>query len=103
MKTQLKKAYNAYTSCKKTERPLNSRKIFFSRILIGFIDTAQLAFFVSDRTKNSILHVRDSATAFSATHILPLREVARTMNTFERIWIDIYSSPHHPSVDSEFF
>lgn len=103
IKDELQEAYQNCTSCQQTGRPVNSRKISFSRILSEFNDTVQIDFFfVSELSKSPILHFVDVSTAFSAAQLMDSREMDNAVRSFESQWINIHGAPTHVSADVEF-
>jgi len=91
------------TSCGTTGRPHNMKKVSFDRLLREFNEHVQVDFFyIVEISKNPILHARDKASGFSATIIVPSRDMIVATKAYRKIWVNIYGPPATVSADPEF-
>lgn len=103
LKRHLLDAYNKCTSCREVGRPYNSKKVSFKKVFAGFNDSVQIDFcYVTELSKNPILHVVDTSTGYSATRLCDTRYMDEAMVSLEEIWIHIHGSPRSLSADPEF-
>ena len=99
----LHSAYDRCISCTSTGRPAASRKVSFKKLLYTFNDHIQVDFFFIKSFKNTpIQHIVDVASGFSATDILPSRDMDVAAKIIECKWIHQYGPPQRFSADPEF-
>ena len=96
-------AFEKRTNPKSTGRPLNSRKISFTKIFSEFNDHMQLDFmYVKEFGNASALHMIDLATVFSVTKILPSRNIENVTHACEIYWFNVHGSLTKVSGDPDF-
>jgi len=86
LRQALQLAIEKCTSCKSTNRPLNSKKISFDKLLRTFNDHVQLDFFfIKELTQLPILHIRDKATGYSETVVQRGRDIEEMITEFKQL------------------
>ena len=104
LKQALEKSAKKCSSCKETGRPLQSRKISFNKILTSFNHHVQLDFFFCAEYENqSIFHMVDVHTAYSAASLMSSREMSQVAHQLAVKWINVHGAPLTMSGEVEFF
>ena len=99
----LKRAVDRCSSCKGTGRPLQNRSVAIRKVLSTFNTHVQLDFFyVTEMGNAPVLHLVDVSSGFSATALVPSRDIDVAARTIEKIWISIHGAPAKLSGDPEF-
>jgi hypothetical protein len=90
--------------CVQVGRPTPSRKVSPVRVVADFNQTVHIDFmFITIRDRALILlHIVDSATAFSVACIVQSRNLSHTASQFEENWICIHGAPSSLETDSYF-
>jgi hypothetical protein len=94
----------ACTVCQRIGDPLPHPKVSLRKPLRDW-NTKVVAdlFYLPDQVgKSPILHVRDSATGYSETAIIPSRDLEVLFSFFKTTWVHRHRSPHSVSADPEF-
>ena len=100
---ELKRAVQLCRSCKGTGRPLQNRSIAIRKVLSTFNSHVQLDFFYITEMGNApVLHLVDTSSGFSATAIVPSRDIDVAARTIEKIWVNIHGAPAKLAGDPEF-
>jgi hypothetical protein len=94
----------ACTVCQRTADPLPHPKVSLRKPLRDWNTkvVADLFYLPNQVGKSPILHVRDSATGYSATAIIPSRDLEVLFSFFKTTWVHRHGSPHSVSADPEF-
>ena len=91
------------TSCKRSGRPLHSRKVSFARVLSGFTDHLQADFlFIKELQNIPILHIVDVGTGFSATALMSSRDMEDASRMIKTKLFHVHGPPPVLSGDPEF-
>ena len=103
LRQALKTAPEKCVSCNHTGRPLPSRKISFSRVLLSFNDNVQVDyFFIKEFSNVPILHIVDTATGLSSAEIVSSRDKKLAASSIERCWFNVHGPPLSLAADPEF-
>ena len=103
LRQALSSSFNRCTSCKKTGRPLSSKKVSFGKILATFNQYVQVDFlFITDIADEPILHIVDSHTGFSVAAVVPSRRMEEAARQFEYRWVNVHGAPSVVAEDLEF-
>ena len=99
----LKQAVERCRSCKGTGRPLQNRSVSIRKVLSTFNSHVQLdLFYLTEMGNAPVLHLVDVHTGFSATALVPTRDIDIAARTIEKIWVNIHGAPAKLSGDPEF-
>jgi hypothetical protein len=91
----LRKLIAEWEICVQVGRPTPSRKESPVRVVAEFNQAVHIDFmFITIRdTALILLHIVDSATAFSVACIVPSRDLSHAAGQFEENWICIHGAP----------
>lgn len=99
----VKVVFEKSTSCKATARPIQSKRISFSKIFTSFNERVQVYFFyIQELGSYPCFPVVDTHPLFSAIAIQHSSRTDSTGKMFELLLIDMHGTPKIPSRDIEF-
>jgi hypothetical protein len=90
--------------CVEVGQPTSSRKVSPVRVVAGFSQTVHINFMliIIRDTAVILLHILDSATAFSVACSVQSRDLSHAASQFEENWICIHGTPSSLEDDHEF-
>ena len=104
LRSELENVASKCTTCLQTGRPLNARKVSFSRVLSSFNEHIQIDFmFIAELGNLPILHMVDVGTGFSATVLMTSRDLDEAARFVELHWFNVHGPPRIVSGDPEMF